>query len=118
MPVHQILRVSVPVHARCARVLAHFAEIIQPQARPLPDAQTRELMALVARRRQVVQMLTAESNGTDERSAVSIALLPLTFIGFANNWPISMLPWSRRFGTRRYGLKKLSCSEACRRSAV
>jgi len=45
-----------------ARVLAHFAEVIQPPARPLPDAQTRELMALVARRRQVVEMLTAESN--------------------------------------------------------
>ena len=44
-----------------ARVLAHFAELIQPQTRPLPDAQTRELMALVARR-QVVEMLTAESN--------------------------------------------------------
>jgi transposase len=42
--------------------LAHFAEIIQPQTRPLPHAQTRELMALVARRRQVVEMLTAESN--------------------------------------------------------
>jgi transposase len=45
-----------------ARVLAHFAELIQPQARPLPDAQSRELTALVARRRQVVEMLTAESN--------------------------------------------------------
>ena len=45
-----------------ARVLAHFAEVIQPQTRPLPDVQTRELMALVARRRQVVEMLTAESN--------------------------------------------------------
>jgi transposase len=45
-----------------ARVLAHFAELIQPQARPLPDAQSRELMALVGRRRQVVEMLTAESN--------------------------------------------------------
>jgi len=45
-----------------ARVLAHFAEIIQPQTRPLPDVQTRELMALVARRRQVVEMLTAETN--------------------------------------------------------
>jgi transposase len=45
-----------------ARVLAHFAELIQPQTRPLPDAQTRALMALVARRRQVVEMLTAESN--------------------------------------------------------
>src|SRR5271166_6233200 len=45
-----------------ARVLAHFAELIQPHTRPLPDAQSRELMALVARRRQVVEMLTAESN--------------------------------------------------------
>jgi transposase len=45
-----------------ARVLAHFGELIQPQSRPLPDAQSRELMALVARRRQVVEMLTAEGN--------------------------------------------------------
>jgi transposase len=45
-----------------AQVLAHFAELIQPQVRPLPDAQSRELTALVARRRQVVEMLTAESN--------------------------------------------------------
>jgi transposase len=45
-----------------ARVLAHFAELIQPQTRPLPDAQSRELMALAARRRQIVEMLTAESN--------------------------------------------------------
>jgi transposase len=45
-----------------ARVLAQFAELIQPQTRPLPDAQSRELTALVARRRQLVEMLTAESN--------------------------------------------------------
>ena len=45
-----------------AEVPAHFAQLIQPQMRALPDAQSRELMALVARRRQVVQMLTAEGN--------------------------------------------------------
>jgi transposase len=45
-----------------ARVLAHFGELIQPQSRPRPDAQSRELRALVARRRQVVEMLTAEGN--------------------------------------------------------
>jgi transposase len=45
-----------------AQVLAHFAELIQPPIRPLPEAQSRELMVLVARRRQVVEMLTAESN--------------------------------------------------------
>jgi transposase len=42
--------------------MAHFAELIQPPTRPLPDTQSRELMALVARRRQVVEMLTAKSN--------------------------------------------------------
>src|ERR1700730_15757357 len=50
-----------------ARVLAQFADLIQPKSRPLPDAQSRELMALVARRRQVVEMLTTETN-RDERA--------------------------------------------------
>ena len=45
-----------------AKVLARFAELIQPQARQLRDGQSRELMALVARRRQLVEMLTAEGN--------------------------------------------------------
>jgi len=45
-----------------AAVLAHFAEAIRPAVRPLPDADTRALAALVARRRQVVEMRTAEAN--------------------------------------------------------
>ena len=46
-----------------AQVLAHFAEAMQPTPRPLPDASTQELKALVARRRQlVVMMITAEKN--------------------------------------------------------
>ena len=46
-----------------AQVLAHFAEAMQPTPRPLPDASTQELKALVARRRQlVVVMITAEKN--------------------------------------------------------
>jgi transposase len=44
-----------------AHVLAQFAARIQPQLRPLPDAATRELAALVARRRQLVEMRSAES---------------------------------------------------------
>ena len=35
---------------------------MQPQLRRLPDAQSRALMALVIRRRQLVEMITAESN--------------------------------------------------------
>ena len=45
-----------------AQVLAHFAEAMNPEPRPLPDASTQELGALVARRRQLVGMITAEKN--------------------------------------------------------
>jgi transposase len=45
-----------------AAVLAHFAEVMQPSERLLPDAKTRELRALLARRRQLVEMITAETN--------------------------------------------------------
>jgi transposase len=45
-----------------AGILARFAEVMQPQLRRLPDAQSRALMALVIRRRQLVEMITAESN--------------------------------------------------------
>ena len=45
-----------------ARVLAHFAEAVRPEPRPLPDDQLRELAALATRRRQIVNMITAESN--------------------------------------------------------
>lgn len=45
-----------------AAVLAHFAEAVRPAPRPLPDAHTQALAALVARRRQLTEMLTAERN--------------------------------------------------------
>jgi transposase len=45
-----------------ARALAHFADAVRPVPRPLPDGQTEELRALMARRRQLVTMRTAEQN--------------------------------------------------------
>ena len=45
-----------------ARVLAHFAEAVRPDPRPLPDEQLRQLSALLTRRRQLVKMITAEKN--------------------------------------------------------
>ena len=45
-----------------ARVLARFAAVVQPAVRPLADEATQELAALVDRRRQLVDMLTAETN--------------------------------------------------------
>jgi transposase len=45
-----------------ARALAHFADVIRPTPRPLPDAQTQEWRALLGRRQQLVVMRTAEQN--------------------------------------------------------
>ena len=45
-----------------ARILAQFAEAIRPELRLLPDEETRALRALVERRRQLLEMLTAEKN--------------------------------------------------------
>lgn len=45
-----------------ARVLAQFAQRMQPPARPLPEATTAELAAVLARRRQLLEMRTAERN--------------------------------------------------------
>src|SRR3954449_8445664 len=43
-----------------AAILAFFADRIRPELRPLRDAETQELEALVVRRRQVVDMISAE----------------------------------------------------------
>ncbi len=45
-----------------AALLAHFADAVRPAIRPLPEAATQLFAALVARRRQLVEMLTAEEN--------------------------------------------------------
>ena len=44
------------------RVLAHFAAAIDPPVRPVKSAETQHLEALLARRRQIVEMLVAEKN--------------------------------------------------------
>ncbi len=58
-----------------ARALAHFADVIRPTPRPLPDAQTQERRALLGRRQQLIVMRTAEQNrlaGTSERLQTDI----------------------------------------------
>ena len=54
-----------------AKAIAHFAEAVRPPVRPLPDEATRHLGALVARRRQLLEMLVAERN---RRQAADLAL--------------------------------------------
>jgi len=45
-----------------AEVLARFGEAVRPEARPLANEQAQALGALVTRRRQLIEMLTAEKN--------------------------------------------------------
>ena len=62
-----------------AAVIAHFAEATRPEPRPLPDEATRCLADLVARRRQIVEMMAAEGQReqrtSDKRLKRSIARL-------------------------------------------
>ena len=45
-----------------AQVLARFAQAVRPPLRALPSGQSTELAAVLARRRQIVGMISAESN--------------------------------------------------------
>jgi transposase len=45
-----------------AEVLARYAEAIRPTPKALPDEEIRTLQGILARRRQLVDMLTAENN--------------------------------------------------------
>jgi transposase len=45
-----------------ARILARFAAAVHPEPRSLPDAATCELEAAITRRRQLIDMITAERN--------------------------------------------------------
>jgi len=62
-----------------AQVIAHFVEATRPAIRPLPDAETRLFADLMARRRQIVAMMVAESQRqkvvADKRLQKSIARL-------------------------------------------
>src|SRR5947209_1690882 len=61
---------------------AHCADVIRPTPRPLPDAQTHELRALLGRRQPLIGMRTAEQQrlaGTSERLTKDIAA-PMTWL--------------------------------------
>jgi len=45
-----------------AAAIAHFAEAVKPEPRPIPDEAAQALGELVARRRQIIEMIVAERN--------------------------------------------------------
>jgi len=59
-----------------AATLAHFAEVMQPEVRSIPDAFLEELRDLLARRRQLLDMIVAEKNRlTTARQSIRRQLL-------------------------------------------
>ena len=52
-------QISAPI---AGALLAHFADAIRPQVRPISDESSRQLEDLVTRRRQISDMITAEKN--------------------------------------------------------
>lgn len=55
-----------------AEVLARFAEAVRPPAKALPDDEAREFAAILARRRQIVEMITAEKNRLGAAPSASV----------------------------------------------
>lgn len=52
-----------------ARVLARFGEAVKPPCRPIKDVELRQLEEVLTRRRQLVDMVTAEQNRKQQASA-------------------------------------------------
>jgi transposase len=68
----QVMGLSAKTDAIDARVLAHFAWKIKPEPRALPDAQQKQLAELLARRRQLVEAMTAEKNRLGQARASAV----------------------------------------------
>lgn len=56
-----------------AKALARFAEAVRPEPRALPEEEAREFQAILARRRQLIQMMTAEKNRLGSATSKAVA---------------------------------------------
>ena len=99
-----------------AQVLAHFAEAVRPELRPLPDAETQALRDLVARRRQLVAMLVAERQ---RRRAARAAVRPAIEAHIAwRQQALAQLDDQRQRPTQSAWRASTSSERARRRSAA
>lgn len=55
-----------------AHVLALFAERVRPEPRTLPDDNSRELEAILSRRHQLIEMITAENNRLEHARVLTV----------------------------------------------
>jgi transposase len=94
-----------------AEVIALFADKVRPQVRPVPTSDARALGELVARRRQIVEMIGMEANrrrhaadnGSPRRSIA-------TSLSSKRNSPPSTPTSIRMCAPRPRGAKRKTCS--------
>ena len=96
-----------------AAVLARFAEAVKPSPRPLPDEQTRALMELCNRRRQLLEMLTAERNRYARASKSLRKEITRTSVGSKNAWADSTASSTWRCAIRLCGARRKTCCVRC-----
>jgi transposase len=94
-----------------AEVLARFGEAVRPELRSLPDVCSQELRALVARRRQITEMIVAESNrlsGASKRVRKRIDAHIRWLEAELDRAPIKI--WTKTLLKVQFGVRKRICS--------
>jgi transposase len=71
-----------------ARILARFGETVRPAPRPLATEQAQALEAMVTRRRELVEMLTAEKNRRSMRQRSYTAASTSTYGGWRSGFQV------------------------------
>jgi hypothetical protein len=99
-----------------AHVLADFGARVQPPARPLADAETQALAALVARRRQLVEMIGIERRRLEQAPPTdgSPATCAITFGGWNDASVMSTMTSAPRSRSVRCGACRRTCCAVCR----
>jgi transposase len=101
-----------------AAAIAHFAETVRPPARPIADAQAQALGELVARRRQVIEMIVAEGHRRRMASQRRVITAIERHLACCRpNSPNSKATSTARSAKPRLGRKRPICWPACLVSA-
>lgn len=94
-----------------ALILARYAEAIRPAVRPLPDEATQELKALIARRRQIIEMMVAEKNRLESAPKAVTKRIKAHLRWLEPNWGAPIRIWTKRSAKARSGKKMRICSK-------
>lgn len=96
-----------------AEILAHFGEAVRPALRAVPEPASEELRAQIARRRQVTEMLTAETNRLAHSAKAVRQELRRISGGWRRSLTESIASLIRASTRARSGGSRKTCSRVC-----